>query len=107
MKAKLISPLAWVSEGAHPGAVDLHGEFNFDTVSPLYAQLAPSVKLGQVKQINLSKVTTSNSAGLGLLLSLLKLAKQQGHALTFLALPQSLLAIAKVTGVAHLLPTEP
>jgi anti-anti-sigma factor len=95
-----------VTDGACAGQINLCGEFDFDTVTPIYAQLLPQVQQGQITCINLSKITASNTAGLGLLLSLLKASKQRGHALTFEYMPQALVAIAAVTGVTHLLSME-
>lgn len=95
-----------VTEGPRPGQINLCGEFNFDTVTPVYTQLLPGVEHGQITCIDLSHITTSNTAGLGLLLSLMKAAKQRGHVLTFMHLPRALVAIAAMTGVTHLLSTN-
>lgn len=95
-----------ITEGARPGQINLCGEFNFDTVTPVYTQLLPGVEKGQITCIDLSQITTSNTAGLGLLLSLMKAAKQRGYALTFTHLPRALVAIAAMTGVTHLLSTN-
>ena len=103
MQSKSATQGAWKVLGDKPMQIDLCGEFNFDTVPALYTELLPKIQRGLMTTVNLDKVTASNSAGLGLLLSLLSAARAKGHTLSLMNLPPAILAIAKVTGVSHLL----
>ena len=53
--------------------------------------------------MNLGEVTRVDSAGLALLLEWLRLARSEGRAMRFTALPDKLLAIARLSGVDGLL----
>lgn len=94
---------AWLEPTHQPHEFNLCGEFNFDTVPAIYETLLQRVKQGQISVLNLRHVVLGNSALLGLLLGLKKVALHEGHILMFTELPQKLLAIAEVTDVLPLL----
>jgi phospholipid transport system transporter-binding protein len=54
-------------------------------------------------EVDCSGISSSDSAGLTVLLDWLALAKRDGRTLRFLSLPESLLAIARISGVEELL----
>jgi len=54
-------------------------------------------------EVDCSGITASDSAGLTVLLDWLAVTKREGRSLRYLALPESLLTIAKISGVAELL----
>jgi len=85
------------------GAFELVGEMSFDTAAQIlksserdFAQLAET-------QVNLSQVSKADSAGLALLLEWKAQARRRNAEIRFVALPESLLAIAKATEVSNLL----
>ena len=57
-----------------------------------------------VRTVDLGEVGELDSSALALLLAWLREAKQQSRSLTFANLPQGLTAIARLYGVAELLP---
>jgi phospholipid transport system transporter-binding protein len=54
-------------------------------------------------EVDCSGITASDSAGLTVLLDWLALAKRDGRSLRYASLPDSLLAIARISGVEDLL----
>lgn len=79
------------------------GTLNFETVMALWKQsLLLLVKYPRVN-IDLSKVTASNSAGLALLVEWLKYGKQENKTITFSGMPPQLQSIARVAGINFIL----
>lgn len=60
-----------------------------------------------VRAVDLGEVTELDSSLLALLLSWLREAKGRGSALSFTRLPQDLVTLAQLYGVAQLLPQDP
>jgi phospholipid transport system transporter-binding protein len=60
-----------------------------------------------VRAVDLGEVTELDSSLLAALLSWLREAKGRGHALSFTRLPQDLVTLAQLYGVAQLLPQDP
>jgi len=60
-----------------------------------------------VRTVDLSEVGELDSSALALLLAWLREAKRRNAALSFVNLPQGLTTIAKLYGVAELLPAPP
>lgn len=81
------------------GHLSLSGALNFFTVPVLWKELLKIFKKNTVKQIDLSKITQSDSSALSLLLVIRRLNKK----VNFTNLPQSLLSMSKVNGVLELL----
>lgn len=75
------------------------GELNFATVMDLWNKSLPLFTRQSQLTIDLSQVTTSNSAGLALLIEWLKLAKNEKKTLKFVNIPQQLQTLADVAGV--------
>ena len=68
---------------------------------------AGSVAIGEgVRTVDLGEVGELDSSALALLLAWLREARQQGRDLSFANLPQGLSAIARLYGVADLLPVS-
>ncbi len=77
----------------------ISGELNFSTVTGLWnASLALLPQQNEL-HFDFSKVTSSNSAGLALLIEWLKYAKQKNKVINFKNIPPQLLSIAKVSGI--------
>jgi phospholipid transport system transporter-binding protein len=67
-----------------------------------------SSAIGQgVRTVDLGEVGELDSSALALMLAWLREAKQQNRALSFTNLPQGLITIARLYGVADLLPAAP
>lgn len=79
------------------------GDMNYITVVGLWDESLPL--LARVKQLilDLSAVTTVNSAALALMLEWLKYAKREGKSILFQNLPTQLKSIAVVAGIDNLL----
>ena len=86
------------------GHYALSGELNFDTVPPLLQQSATLFTQHSTVAIDLSGVSRSNSAGLGLLLEWVRWGRAANAQLEFTGLPQQLLNIARATDLESVLP---
>ena len=79
------------------------GVLNLATVMTVWKQsLLLLVQYSHVN-IDLSKVTASNSAGLALLVEWLRYGKQENKTITFSGMPPQLQSIAKVVGINFIL----
>lgn len=83
--------------------VPLQGELTFDTVARLWENSDVLLAKGTDLVIDLQGITRADSAGLALLMGLLRKAHQRGKSLKFANVPEKLLAIARVSGVASFL----
>jgi phospholipid transport system transporter-binding protein len=63
--------------------------------------------VGSVSAVDLGEVTELDSSLLAALLAWLRDAKARGRALSFVRLPQDLVTLAQLYGVAQLLPQDP
>lgn len=75
----------------------------FDTVAKLWQGSDDLLAQGTNLLIDLRGVTRADSAGLAFLVGLLRKAQQNGKSLKFANIPEKLLAIAGVSGVAPFL----
>ena len=80
----------------------ISGDLNFSTVIELWAQLDKIVWMDTMS-FDLSKVTQTNSAGLALLIGLLRVAQSKKTKITFLNVPDSLFQLAELSGVREFL----
>jgi phospholipid transport system transporter-binding protein len=81
----------------------LSGELSFATVNALLAQFTRLSNQNSPQVVDLQDVTRTDSAGLALLIELLKQTKERP--LTFRHIPPQLLSLAAVCGVQELLLT--
>jgi len=90
------------------GIYQLAGPLGFDSVMGL-AQAGRSAITGSDEKVifDLSKVTVVSSAGLALLISWLRYARTHGKHLHFTHIPDSLIGLARVSGLSHLLLENP
>ena len=86
-----------------PVSIPLQGELTFDTVAQLWEERDALLAKGPHLIIDLQAVSRADSAGLALLIGLLRKAQQDGKSLTFSNIPAKLMAIAGVSGVAPFL----
>lgn len=88
---------------AGEGAFELIGEMSFDTAAEILESSERSFAQYADAQVSLSQVSKADSAGLALLLEWKAQAKQRNAIIRFVAVPDSLLAIAKTTEVSDLI----
>ena len=77
----------------------LSGELSFATVGALLAEFTQRAALSPPKELDLSEVTRTDSAGLALLIEL----RGQDASMTFRHLPRQMLSLATLSGVQNLL----
>jgi len=83
------------------------GELSFTNVDDLSEETGQAILQADTDcVVDLQQVSRVDSAGLALLIHLLRLAKQQGKSIRFLNAPKQLLAVAKFNGVDTLLAIE-
>lgn len=97
------SPCTVTRTGAH--RFSLQGELSFNTAPAVLqaAQAALRHEQGGV-EIDLAAIRRADSAGLALLIELLRFAKQRRLAVQFTHMPPQLESLAAVSGVDALLP---
>lgn len=86
------------------GRYALSGELDLDNVAALLAEGERAFRGQAAVEVDLGGVTTSDSAGLALLLEWVAAVRSAGGQLHYRALPPQLAAIARLGGVADLLP---
>lgn len=82
------------------------GALTLATVAALLQEGRTAIGQG-VRTVDLGEVGELDSSALALLLAWLRESRQQNRALSFANLPQGLTTIARLYGVADLLPTAP
>jgi phospholipid transport system transporter-binding protein len=85
------------------GGARVVGSLHFNTVSALLAAGVAAIKGGRADVIDLAGVTSSDSAGLALLIEWLSVAKSTGRALRFENIPSQLQQLARLSEVEELL----
>ena len=80
------------------------GILNFDTVPQLNLRGRQLIAASPKPIFDLRTVTRSDNAGLALIISWIRYAKQINKAVRFLNVPQQLLAIAEISGVLNSIP---
>jgi phospholipid transport system transporter-binding protein len=88
-----------------PGHLDLSGPLVFATAGELLIASRKMFAGSSGISIDLGSVTKIDSAGLALLLEWLRWGQAERRAVTFTALPEKLLAIARLSGVEEMLVT--
>jgi anti-anti-sigma factor len=90
-----------------PGVLALSGDLVFATAASALAQSRAALARGDVTTLDLAGVAAADSAGLGVLLALCRVARQRGGKLTIRSLPATLLALAQLGEVDGLLGVAP
>jgi phospholipid transport system transporter-binding protein len=88
-----------------PGRLALSGPLVFATASQLLDVSRGMFAGSPAISIDLGEVTRVDSAGLALLLEWLRWGSAEGRTIRFKALPEKLLAIARLSGVEEMLVT--
>jgi phospholipid transport system transporter-binding protein len=87
------------------GRCAISGTLTFETVPWLWQQLREGSWLGRAREADLSGVTNADSAGLALLIAWRAATGAAGGALRFQAVPERLMALARLTDAETLLST--
>ena len=82
------------------------GSLDFDSVPRLYARNAELLSAGRLT-LDLSGVERANSAGVALLLEWRREARRRGVELTLRGVPETVMRVARLSGVEELLAEEP
>jgi len=85
------------------GRCALSGALTFDTAAWIWQQLQDGLWLGRARHADLSGITDADSAGLALLIAWRAAASAEGGVLKFEAVPERLLALARLTEAESLL----
>jgi phospholipid transport system transporter-binding protein len=88
------------------GEFVLSGMLTFSTASAALKAAAPLFREATSLRFDLSGVIRADSAGVGLLIEWLRMARDSGCQLRYAHIPESLRAIMRVGGVEDLLPIE-
>jgi phospholipid transport system transporter-binding protein len=83
------------------------GELNFTTVVNLWKESLPLLAKAPQLNFDFTEVTSSNSAGLALVLEWMKYAKQYSKPIRFNNIPKQLHSIITIAGLARMLGTVP
>lgn len=83
----------------HGGNISISGVLNFDTV-PVLMKKAEQLLANQNEiSVDLANVTDSNSAGLALLLEMVRITKLQKKSINFENLPEQICIVATAYGI--------
>lgn len=85
------------------GRYRLAGELSFATVPALMTESASLFSAGKDVTLLLDGVERIDSAGLALMISLVRQAHKHGQALSLEGVPDQMLGLARVGGVEHIL----
>jgi phospholipid transport system transporter-binding protein len=88
------------------GLYRLSGDLSFVTVPQLAAQGERLFQEGDSVVLDLADLGRSDSAGLALLVSWIRLARRHNKQLSFHAIPAQLLGLARVGGLEKILPRQ-
>lgn len=88
------------------GQIQISGVLDYYSVPELWARYRPQMAGLPVWEIDLAGIERSNSAGLALLITWLREARQQEKPVRLLNIPEQMLQIARVSDLEELLNTE-
>lgn len=93
-------------EFAEPNQLQVIGEINHQNVNQLLRDGKAIMRQHAHLQVDLSQVHHANSAGVALLTEWLRFAKANNKTLSFSKVPEQMLAIIELGGLAKLLPIQ-
>lgn len=91
-------------EAREAGRWAVCGDLGLETAAGMLARGAAAFAGQPRVEVDLSGVTDADSAGLAVLIEWARGARQSGRSITFHALPARLAELARIGGVAELLP---
>ncbi len=81
------------------------GDLDFSTVEKLWKESLPMLLQLHELKFDLSKVSSSNSAGIALLVEWIKYANREKKAISFANIPARMMSLAIIAGLEHLMLT--
>lgn len=90
-------------DSSTPGAWSASGALGFATAAAAMRDMDAALSAGGAARIDLAGLSLCDSAGLACLLAVLASARRRGSDLRFEHVPESLLTLARVSGVDGLL----
>lgn len=87
-----------------PGRFSIQGELSFQSVPMLNRKIKSILSTSDAAVIDLSAVVRSDSAGVALLVEWTRMAHLHDKQLSFDHIPDQMLAIVRVSGLADILP---
>jgi phospholipid transport system transporter-binding protein len=94
-------------DAAGPGRLLARGELSFATAGQALRAGLGLLPSGRTCTIDLSGITSADSAGLAVLIEWLSVATARGCELAYEAVPAQLRAIARISDLEELLATQP
>jgi len=91
-------------EQRDPGHWALYGDLGLETAGGILSQGQAAFAGAPRARVDLSGISDADSAGLAVLIEWVREACQSGRSITFSGLPPRLAALARLGGVADLLP---
>lgn len=79
------------------------GELVFETVVDLLERGEPLLRQGGCLEVDLSKVSATDSAGLALLIEWMRIAQESGTELHYHGVPEQLMALASISDLDDIL----
>ena len=86
------------------GRLEIRGELSFASVPALWGACRTRCLAGDAIDVDLGRVSRSDSAGLALLIEWLREAQRSGASLRFFNIPAQMLEMARVSGLDQILP---
>jgi phospholipid transport system transporter-binding protein len=86
------------------GGVAISGDMTFYTVPDLWRDSEDMLQQGRDVVVDLRDVHRADSAGLALLIEWTRQARQNSVTINFKHVPESLMALARMTGLNNILP---
>ncbi|MDD2863686.1 MAG: STAS domain-containing protein [Methylococcales bacterium] len=77
----------------------IHGELTFASIQGKFIESPPFLRAGRDIILDFSQVTSTDSAGLALMIEWIKLSRHQRTQLHFRNVPKQLLNLAKLSGL--------
>lgn len=81
----------------------LEGELDFSNVMSIYSKSIPQMTLNHELIFDFSKVKSSNSAGIALMIEWLKLSKQTNKSIHFKCISSDLMSLVKVANLEEMI----
>lgn len=91
-------------EQREPGHWAVSGDFGLETAAAVLASGQSAFSGVPRAAVDLSGITDADSAGLAVLIEWVRAARQSGRRIEFMGLPPRLAELARIGGVADLLP---
>jgi len=102
--ARATPPAACRLEQREPGHWSISGDFGLETAAAMLASGESAFAGVPAAAVDLSGITDADSAGLAVLIEWVRTARQSGRRIEFSGLPPRLAELARIGGVAEILP---